>query len=161
MTFAVTNTFVPKTGTAISSSEMDANFTDIENEMNGVTNNSIGVKCPIGSVLAWLKTYTSTPALPNGWVECNGQVLSDADSVYNGQTIPNLNNSGGATANRFLRGNTTSGGTGGTLTHTHTLNSPGSKVIDGWDGDPAFDNITNAPNHEPPYYDVVWIFRVK
>lgn len=59
---------------------------------------------PIGSISAWHKSFTNTPALPDGWVECNGQVLSDADSVYNGQTIPDLNGDG-----RFLRGNSTSG----------------------------------------------------
>jgi hypothetical protein len=40
---------------------------------------------PIGAVIAWLKSYTNTPALPDSWVECNGQTLSDAYSVYNGQ----------------------------------------------------------------------------
>lgn len=59
---------------------------------------------PIGSITAWHKSFASTPALPSNWVECNGQTLSDADSVYNGQVIPDLN--GGA---RFLRGSSTSG----------------------------------------------------
>ena len=40
---------------------------------------------PIGSVLAWLKSFTNTPALPDGFVECNGQALSDSDSPYNGK----------------------------------------------------------------------------
>ncbi|MEK6616102.1 MAG: hypothetical protein AABZ32_08340 [Bacteroidota bacterium] len=59
---------------------------------------------PIGSIIAWHKSFTNTPALPNGWVECNGQTLSDADSPYNGQVIPNLNGDA-----RFLRGSSTSG----------------------------------------------------
>ena len=74
---------------------------------------------PIGSVLAWMKSFPNTPALPSGWVECNGQVLDDAESVYDGETIPDLN-----VADRFLRGNSTSGGTGGSTTinisHAHT-----------------------------------------
>lgn len=74
---------------------------------------------PIGAIFAWLKSFTNTPALIDGWVECDGSVLSDADSVYNGQTLPDLNGS------EFLRGNTTSGGTGGGTSgsgssHTHT-----------------------------------------
>lgn len=81
--------------------------------------NTITITAPVGSVLSWLKEYTNTPALPNGWVECNGQVLSDTESVYDGQTIPDLNGD-----NRFLRGNSTSGSTGGSATanlaHTHT-----------------------------------------
>lgn len=78
---------------------------------------------PIGAVIAWLKTLSGTPALPGGWVECNGQTISDGDSAYNGVTLPNLNST-----NRFLRGSTTSGGTGGTdnqtasgTTGSHTL----------------------------------------
>ena len=66
---------------------------------------------PVGSINAWHKSFTNTPALPAEWVECNGQTLSDAESPYNGQTIPDLNGSGGATANRFLRGAATSGTT--------------------------------------------------
>lgn len=73
------------------------------------------VSPPIGSVTAWLKSYTNTPALPDGWVECNGQVLDDADSVYDGQTIPDLNGDA-----RFLKGAATSGGTGGSSSHIHT-----------------------------------------
>ena len=74
---------------------------------------------PIGAVMPWLKSFTNTPALIDGWEECNGQVLSDADSIYNGQTLPDLNGN-----NQFLRGNSTSGATGGseTMAHTHTTN---------------------------------------
>jgi len=71
-------------------------------EVNGAIS-GFGI-IPVGSIIAWHKSFTNTPALPDGWVECNGQVLSDADSVYNGQTIPNLNGDG-----RFLRGSSTSG----------------------------------------------------
>jgi hypothetical protein len=59
----------------------------------------------------------ATPALPWGWVECNGQVLADPESPYNGQTMPSLNATG-----KFLRGSSVSGtmqteDVGG---HTHT-----------------------------------------
>jgi hypothetical protein len=60
---------------------------------------------PIGSIVAWHKSFANTPSLPNGWVECNGQTLSDSESVYDGQVIPDLN---GET--RFIRGGATSGG---------------------------------------------------
>lgn len=52
---------------------------------------------PVGTILDWCKSFTNTPALDNHFVECNGQVLSDAESIYNGQTIPNLNGSGATT----------------------------------------------------------------
>jgi len=70
---------------------------------------------PIGSIIAWNKNMSGTPALPAEWVECNGQVLSDAESPLNGQTIPNLNSGAnstfGTTTNvgRYLRGSTSSG----------------------------------------------------
>src|SRR5205809_990266 len=62
---------------------------------------------PIGSVKAWLKNLPGVPALPVQWAECNGQVLSDAGSPLNGQTLPGLNNG------LFLRGSGASGATGG------------------------------------------------
>lgn len=72
---------------------------------------------PIGFIGFWHKNLTGVPDLPDGWVECNGQVLSDPDSPLNGQTIPNLN--GDATGadspnlsrkeQMFLRGGVTSG----------------------------------------------------
>ncbi len=74
---------------------------------------------PVGVILAWHRDMPTdpgqppfTPAIPAGWVECNGQTLDDPESPFHGQTIPNLNaqayydwNEGGA----FLRGGTTSG----------------------------------------------------
>ena len=59
---------------------------------------------PVGSVIAWHKSLPGTPALPDGWVECNGQVIADPQSVYNGQTAPDLNIRG-----LFIRGSTVSG----------------------------------------------------
>jgi len=59
---------------------------------------------PIGTILAWHKNLTGCPALPAGWVECNGGTLDNPDSPFNGQAIPNLN--GGK---RFLRGGSISG----------------------------------------------------
>ncbi len=111
---------------------------------------------PIGAILPWAKSLAGVPALPTGWVECNGQTLSDAASPLNGQVIPNLNGE-----NRFLRGNATSGGTGGAASHYHTCNS-GVAITAGSDGY-AWDNnaTTTDASNEPPYHDVVWIMRVK
>jgi len=84
---------------------------------------STSILAPIGSILAWLKSYTNTPqALPDGWMEANGSVISDADSVFDGQNAPDLN--GG----EFIRGDATSGGTGGsaTMAHTHTGTASGT-----------------------------------
>lgn len=62
------------------------------------------VLTPIGAIVAWHKSLTHTPPLPQGWVECNGQTLNDPESVYHGVAIPNLNGQ-----ERFLRGSGTSG----------------------------------------------------
>jgi len=146
---------------------------------NGSAYNVIGAGVPIGTILAWNKSYTNTPALLSGWVECNGQVLSDAESVYDGQTIPNLNGD-----NRFLRGNSASTTTGGAATHTHLLAATGiqangnfdfSKVnTDGtkrWynsDGSENTDTLTKSSDVYtgnagtlPPYYNIVWIMKIK
>ena len=77
---------------------------------------------PVGGIVSWLKNYTNVPSLPDEYVECNGQTLTDAQSVFNGQVIPLLN---GTTDDdkRFLRGATTSGGVGGSssVSHSHSL----------------------------------------
>jgi len=79
---------------------------------------------PIGAIEAFHKSMVATPALPWGWVECNGQVLADAESPYNGQTMPLLNANG-----QFLRGSTVSGvmQTESVGSHSHT----GATTIDG------------------------------
>jgi hypothetical protein len=61
---------------------------------------------PLGAIVAWHQDFANTPALPPGWVPCDGQVLSDSGSPYDGQTLPNLNGPGDA---RLLRGGVTSG----------------------------------------------------
>ena len=116
---------------------------------------------PIGGVVAWLKSFTGTPSLPGNFVECNGQVLSDAQSVYHGKTIPNLN--GYITGNkRFLRGSTTSGTVGGDDSHNHeqlyydvgfSLGLVYYKTIRS--------QYTYTSSNLPKYYEVVYILRVK
>lgn len=146
---------------------------------NGSAYNVIGAGLPIGTILSWNKTFTNTPVLTGEWVECNGQVLSDAESVYNGATMPNLNST-----NTFLRGNTTSTGTGGAATHNHLLaasgtqgngnfdfskvNTEGTKRWYSSDGSENTGNLTtssdvytNKINNEPPYYNIVWIMKIK
>lgn len=152
-------------------------FFEVDKVLTGTTNTEVTASTgllPIGSVVPWLKTLTGTPSLPTGWVQCDGQTLSDSESVYNGVVIPNLN--GG---NKFLRGNSTSGGTGGSLQPTlATWGSVGSvAVTDGVDdigdvgnklykiGGSGGSTLTRRNSYlqdgSPPYYDVVWIIRVK
>jgi len=141
------------------------------------SSSSSTIIAPIGTILPWLKSYTNTPqALPTGWVECDGSVISDADSVYDGQTLPDLN--GG----EFVRGAATSGGTGGAATNTanlHETSVVGSQAeahpvgilaggatslvatSAGGANLSARSATTDAFSILPPYYNVVWIMRIK
>ena len=130
-------------------------------------------KTPIGVVVAWLKDYTNTPSLPDNWVECNGQTLSDTDSVFDGQTIPNLNGAvDSGLKGRFLRGHTESGLTESSqnLSHTHSLLarstwevSAGSRVSTGntHSASPITSGSDGDTESRPHNYSVVWIMRVK
>lgn len=116
------------------------------------------VVVPIGAVIDWHKSLTGVPAtLPTGWVECNGQVLSDADSPLNGQTIPNLNNSGGSSQNYFTRGGTTSGSTGGAITGDFNIGSSQTNFTSGITVLTSF----TANDVQPPWFQMVKIMRVK
>lgn len=139
---------------------------------------------PIGGIVSWLKNFTGVPNLAEGWVECDGSTIADALSPLNGQTLPNLNGN-----NNFLRGNSTSGGTGGATTQEPNLGKGISAGVDnavttnkqmtssiggadflaadvdrsGGTGVEHFfvENRTEPFSIEPPYYEVVWIMRVR
>ena len=146
--------------------------------------NAIKTETPIGIIMPWLKSLLHTPqVLPTGWVECDGSVLSDADSLYDGDTLPDLN--GG----EFMRGNATSGGTGGSdtanLEHFHTLgvsggthtganqqfvhSSGGMLLYQRTTGPDVRNNVKDSTDNKlsttqdikPKYYDVVWIIKIK
>lgn len=108
---------------------------------------------PIGAILSWAKSLTSVPTLPAGFLECNGQTVSNTSSLLNGVVLPDLNSAN----NRFLRGNTTSGGSGGSSTHTHSLSSNNSAAAG---TDVGYSSPTLATSTLPPYYDVVWVIRI-
>jgi hypothetical protein len=130
-------------GTVISATDVNNNFTELFNKTKNIS--------PIGSIMAWHKSLNGTPALSEGWVECNGQVINDTESHYNGETLPDLNNN-----NNFLRGNMVSGTTGGSETHNHGVRTPvgGGFTSSGSRG-------TDSGSSLPPYFDVVWIIKIK
>jgi len=114
-----------------------------------------GEQVPIGSVVAWLKSMPGTPALPDGWVECNGQTVELSGSPYQGRTVPNLNGAN-EEPQRFLRGSTASGAEGGKETHDH-----GPSLVQRT-GDRRVNVGARRPvKHLPPYYEVTWIMRVR
>jgi hypothetical protein len=116
--------------------------------------------CPLGSVLAWIKDFTGTPSLPVEWVECNGQLITDIRSPFYNASVPTLN--GNQDSDKyFLRGSITSGSTGGTVFHRHSIC---------WYGYTYFSGVSSAAvcacgctdevSHLPLYYEVVYILRI-
>ena len=125
----------------------------------------VGV-CPIGSVVGWLKTTTNVPTLAaqgrTEWEELNGQTISDAESPMDGQTLPDGIGTNDDTR-RFLRFNSTSGGTGGSCNHYHCVNHSCNCAY-GCGGSQAVCCVcatTDTQTHLPPYLDMVPIVRVK
>lgn len=139
---------------------------------------------PIGSIQAWHKTFANTPSLPWGWVQCDGQTLSDIESQFNGQTIPNLNNdtqNGTTSSGMFLRGSSTSGTTQADATAVNGLSA--TTNADVWNYSPNFIastigsggnenpyNLNPTPivtvsstdtETHPPNMTVVWIIKIK
>ena len=158
------HTFTP--GNVIFSDDVNENFDTIYTAVNAIK------EPPIGSIIAWHKSMAGTPAIPSGWVECNGQVVSDADSPYNGTAVPALNNDAGSgQGGRFLRGNSASGimQSDDFKSHTHQIRdesdpSGGGALEEGsWSG--AWLNglvsETGGPETRPANMSVVWIIRVK
>ena len=131
---------------------------------------------PIGTIVPWLKTIAGTPSLPSGWNEADGTTISDSNSPVDGETIPDLNGD-----NRFLRGNSTSGGTGGSATHQLSVaelpshahgipiwetggigDSRSQGAVEDGNSDEHNSSATGnntAHANEPQYYNVVWIYR--
>lgn len=78
-----------------------ANIANTAIVANSVTTSCSTAILPIGTILAWFGNpisgpgrLTGTPALPDGFLPCNGQQITDAKyagTAYFGQWLPNLN----------------------------------------------------------------------
>jgi hypothetical protein len=121
---------------------------------------------PVGGIIPFLKSLTGTPTMPTDFIECNGGNYTPPNSSYpywnggSGVAVPDLNGSGGSGNQRFLRGATTSGGTGGSDSHSHGLTTASISVSTGG-GTYVNTNQTQSFTVLPPYYQVVYIMRVK
>lgn len=138
------------------SGDLNSNFTKSVTDFSTIFSYAVP---PIGSIIAYhISSGLSTGTIPTGWLDCNGQTISDADSPMNGQAVPNLNGSTEATK-LFLKGSTTSGGTGGTTEHSHSYSASGH-MDPGTNSYRAVNGINNASTI-PPYFEVRWIIRIK
>lgn len=138
---------------------------------------------PIGAVLDWWRP-NSTFAVPQGHKICDGSVVNDAESPFNGQTLPDLRN-------KFIRGAATVddiGQTGGTSIHTHTISGStesigvtmGTSTVNTggasgsmWMATSSHRHITDShshtagslanstKNHTPPYVGLLKIMRIR
>jgi len=110
----------------------------------------------VGTIKSYVKSFTGLPSnnMTAFWKECDGSTLSDTESPLNGQVLPNLN-----VIKRFLRGSTTSGTTGGTdsITLSHGIDSTNQ-----WDEQYPDSGVADHTfDPKPPYYEVVFIMKVK
>ena len=71
-------------------------------------NDSPIISTPIGSIIDWWQPQNQVSAIPDRFQLCDGSVVNDPQSPYNGQNLPNL-------INKFTRGVTRNnlGQTGG------------------------------------------------
>jgi hypothetical protein len=125
-----------------------------------MSNNNFG-GVPVGAIIMWNKSFSNTPTqLPFGWAECNGQTITDSNSIYNGQAVPNIN-----PTQRFVRGASTSSGTGGSDTHSHDITfSTQSFTISGPGTQTLVTSVTSPTATEstlPSYYQAVFIIKIK
>lgn len=77
---------------------------------------------PIGVVLDWYPALAGVPVLSYGFVQCDGQTLTDPASPMNGQVIPNLNGAA-AGADTFSNSKTAVYTRGGTVSGTYSADT--------------------------------------
>jgi hypothetical protein len=147
---------IPAYRTRIVSAELRENFTSLKAHIDALAAQVavLGTLVPIGAVIPWFKDTPGVPALPSNFVECNGQVLADAESPLDGQLMPDINTG----AQRFIRGGASSGTVGG-------IDSFATALADNAGVGTAQNFVTPdfSPGAQPfpPYVTAVYVIRVK
>ena len=167
-------------GQVVSAAQINENFASLKAAIEVIPATNAGVTqaqldqiaAPIGSIMAWHKDLPGSPTIPAGWVQCDGQVLSDADSPYNGMTLPNLNTGAMLIGSATSSSTVTAGGThlhGVTGTtdavgnHQHVyIPGPGGAANTTADGGHSHTMSFNSANASPfNQMSIVWIMRIK
>lgn len=116
-------------------------------------------KLPVGTIIPWNKSLTDVPQrILKYWKECDGSEITEPDSILKGTNAPDLNST-----NTFLRGDSTSGLTGGSNTHTHYI-SDGSGFrlfVSGSAGAGEWEGYSSESDNLPEYFDVVYLIKIK
>ena len=112
---------------------------------------------PLGTILPWAKDLTGVPSLPEGWLECDGQVVADSESPLDGTTLPDLNGSQLA-----LRGDTSSGTVDNGHQHGFSTGSENASPRVAYNTG-NFGSHTHSGTTQPGMstYAVVYIIKVK
>jgi hypothetical protein len=123
------------------------------NGLNEIIETALARLVPVGAVLMWHKDMSGTFPLTANFLECNGQPIADAESPYNGQSMPNYNGEG-----RFPRAGSTSGQTGG-------FDSFGTATAESFVGGTPLNvvspDFSPGATPIPPHVTFVFIMRVK
>lgn len=112
----------------------------------------------VGTVISTINHMSGFETPDECWQECNGSTITDPDSPLHGQSTPSLNGTTDANK-RFLCGGTSSGSTGGSVSHGHTLPQCCAAT--------CASACCNTPrymcsnNHIPPSFDVKFYIRIK
>jgi hypothetical protein len=88
------------------------------------------------------------PPLPDGWVECDGQIINDPQSPLDGQAVPDLNGEA-----RFLRGANVSGSFQEDAFELHAHGAGSYYAVTG--GSHSHNLLTNT-THGTSGYDRIW-----
>lgn len=127
-----------------------------------------GPSVPIGSIIPFHKDFANNVSLPPEFEECDGTTINDADSPLDGLTKPDLQGS-----DRFLRGNTSTGGIGGRKDMDISFQFTGREDVSDDEAmigatingvskqSENFDDISFNVENQPKYFDVVMAIRIK
>lgn len=126
-------------------------------------NNIIETDAPLGSIIPFDDSYIDAGVLPTGWVWCDGSIINDNLSPFDGELSPALNGTTDENK-RFLIGASGVEGTGtevGSKSHVHSQVESGRTYYDDDDINGYDENWLEDNSNIPKYYEIKYIMRVR